>query len=161
MNRTTFLTLAFTLACTALPAVAEEPAAAPASAPAAEQTDSTPSVTPASESAPATQGTVQRAIITTAIKDHEPVDDVSSVGSETLKVYLFTDLRGMKGEHITHRWMYNGQVVSDVGFDVKGDRWRVWSSKTLQPIFAGKWTVKVLDAAGNELTSKEFDYTAK
>jgi hypothetical protein len=166
MNRTFFLALSLTLAMSALPVSAEEstttPANEPTAAPSGEMTtpSSEPAETPKSEAAPQ-KGSVARIVLTTAIQNREPVDDLSSVGADTTTIYLFTDLRGMQGEHITHRWMYNGQVVSDVGFDVKGNRWRVWSSKTLQPMFAGKWTVKVLDGAGNELASKEFEYGAK
>jgi 3D (Asp-Asp-Asp) domain-containing protein len=166
MNRTLFLALSLTFAMTAQPVLAEEPAATPASEPAAAPSGEMatpggePAATPKSEAAPQ-KGTIAKIAVTTGIKDHEPVDEVENVGADTSTIYLFTDLRGMKGEHITHRWMYNGQVVADVGFDVKGNRWRVWSSKTLQPMFAGKWTVKVLDSAGNELASKEFEYSAK
>ena len=43
-------------------------------------------------------------------------------------------------------------------FEVKGARWRVWTSKTLLPSWTGTWTVKVLDTDRTELTSKSFEY---
>jgi hypothetical protein len=107
---------------------------------------------------PAQQGNVARAIITTGIDQREPKDDVKEVSSDVSTVYFFTELRGMQGERITHRWERDGQMVSETGFDVKSPRWRVWSSKSLQPALAGKWTVKVLNSAGEVLATREFTY---
>lgn len=113
-----------------------------------------PSTTPAAAT-PAKQG-VTRAVITSGIKDREPVDDLTTVGSDVPQVYLFTELRDMQGEHITHRWQHEGKVVSEVGFDVKGQRWRVWSNKTLPAGTSGAWKVDVVNSAGEVLTSREF-----
>lgn len=106
--------------------------------------------------APATQGSVARAIITSGISEREPVDELTSVGGDVPLVYLFTDLRGMQGERVTHRWEHDGQVVSEVGFDVKGQRWRVWSSKTIPAGTTGAWKVHVVNSAGEVLTTREF-----
>lgn len=142
MNRAIVLAFSLTLAG-AGQLMAEEPAS-PATAPA-----------PATAASPAKQG-VTRAVITSAIKDREPVDDLTTVGSDVSQVYLFTELRGMQGERITHRWQHDGQVVSEVGFDVKGQRWRVWSNKTLPAGSSGAWKVDVVNSAGEVLTSREF-----
>lgn len=151
MNRALILTLALALAPAttlmaeeATPAAPAQPEAAPAAAAPAATTQ---------------QGRVARATITTAISEREPVDEVTKVALDTQTVYLFTELRDMQGERVTHRWEYNGQVVSEVGFDVKSPRWRVWSSKSLQPVFAGKWTVHVVNSRGEVLTSREFHYS--
>lgn len=150
MNRA--FVLAFSLALAgAGQLMAQEPAAAPA-APA-------PTAAPApaeAAPAPATQGSVARAIITSGISEREPVDELTSVGADVPLVYLFTDLRGMQGERITHRWEHDGQVVSEVGFDVKGQRWRVWSSKTIPAGTTGAWKVHVVNSAGDILTTREF-----
>jgi hypothetical protein len=106
--------------------------------------------------APATQGSVARAIITTGISNREPVDELTTVGGDVPLVYLFTDLRGMQGERVTHRWEHDGQVVSEVGFDVKSQRWRVWSSKTIPTGTTGAWKVHVVNSAGEVLTTREF-----
>lgn len=143
MKRAILLAASLGLTIAALPLVAEEAPAAAA----------------ASDAAPATQqGSVARAILTTAISEREPVDQVESVGADATSITLFTELRGMQGERVTHRWEYNGQVVSEVGFDVKSNRWRVWSNKSLQPVFAGKWTVSVVNSAGEVLVTRDFQY---
>jgi hypothetical protein len=43
-------------------------------------------------------------------------------------------------------------------FEVGGDRWRVWTSKTLLPDWTGTWTVKVLNEDGSVLERKTFEY---
>ncbi len=101
---------------------------------------------------------VARAAFTTAIDDREPVDEVSSLDTDTSRVYYFTEIKGLKGQTITHRWEQNGEVQATVSFDIGGDRWRIWSSKNLQPEFTGQWQVMVLDEAGNVLSQNSFNY---
>jgi hypothetical protein len=43
-------------------------------------------------------------------------------------------------------------------FEVKGPRWRIWTSKTLIPSWIGTWTVNVLDDDHTVLSSKSFEY---
>ena len=48
--------------------------------------------------------------------------------------------------------------MAEVSFDVGGNRWRIHSSKNLQPIWLGKWTVTVVDDEQRVLATHEFDY---
>jgi len=98
-------------------------------------------------------GSVARSMFTTAVENREPVDSVDTVPADTSTVYYYTDLRNMTDKTVTHRWTYKGQVMAEVPFNVGGPRWRVWSSKNLQPIWTGQWTVTVVDGAGNELVT--------
>ena len=66
----------------------------------------------------------------------------------------------MAGQRVTHRWEYNGQVMADISFNVGGDRWRTHSSKNLQPIWLGEWTVSVLDTDMNVVSRNSFNYIA-
>lgn len=103
-------------------------------------------------------GSVARAVITTGVQDREPVDHVDVVNSGIHRIYFFTELRDMTGQHVVHRWMHNGHVVAKIGFDVAGPRWRVWSSKRLLPSWTGTWTVQVVNVAGDVVASKRFTY---
>lgn len=101
----------------------------------------------------AQDGSVARSMFTTAVEEREPVDSIDKAPAGTSTVYYYTDLRDFADQTITHRWSYRGEVMAEVPFNVGGPRWRVWSSKNLQPTWTGQWTVTVLDGEGNELTT--------
>jgi hypothetical protein len=126
------------------PAPAEPAASAPAAA--------------APEAAPA--GTVARSQFTTAVQDREPVDKVTSLINDKTRVYFFTEIKDAANHRVTHRWEHDGKVVSEVGFDIGGDRWRVYSSKTLDPAQTGEWKVSVVDESGQTLGTSAFTYEA-
>jgi len=98
-------------------------------------------------------GTVARSAFTTAIADREPVDTLQSIEALEQKIYFFTELLDMQGQTATHRWEFNGEVMAEIAFEVKGPRWRVWSSKNLQPEWVGDWKVSVINGA-NEVISE-------
>jgi len=103
-------------------------------------------------------GNVNRAQFTSQVIEREPVDALVSVPAEMQKVSYFTELLGFKGQQITHQWTYQGQEMYSLSFDVKGQRWRVWSSKRMMPKWSGSWTVNILDASGQVLHSDSFVY---
>ncbi len=104
------------------------------------------------------EGWVERAIFTSAIDNREPVDELVAVGGDLQEIYFFSELRQLAGRTVTHRWEYEGEVVSEVPFEVGGPRWRVFSKKTLLPTQAGKWAVVVVDESGWALHAVMFDY---
>jgi hypothetical protein len=104
-------------------------------------------------------GWIERATLTTAVVEREPVDSIANLTTEHTQVYYFTEVRDMTGETVIHRWEYNGEIMAEIDFAVGGPRWRVYSSKTLLPGWTGDWKVSVLDAAGNALSVNSFAYT--
>jgi hypothetical protein len=106
------------------------------------------------------QGTVARSIITTAVEDREPTNDLTEVPASEERVLFFTDLRGMAGQTIKHRWLHAGEQVAEVDFNVGGPRWRIWSSKSMIPDWQGNWTVQVIDGNGQVVAEKQFSYGA-
>jgi hypothetical protein len=152
------LVLVAGLALLVAPAALAEGDEAPAeSPPAAESPESSAS----SEASPAAAGSVARAVFTTAVADREPSDELSVVPSSMSRVYFFTELLGLEGQRVIHRWEQGGQMRGEVQFDVGGSRWRVWSSKQMLPEWTGEWRVTVLDEAGAELASESFSYQAQ
>lgn len=111
----------------------------------------------ADEPSEITEG-VARAQFTTAVVDREPVDDISELTNDVTKIYFFSDQRGMTNQPLTHRWEYNGKVMAEITFEIRGPRWRVKSSKTLLPTQLGEWKVSVVDWAGDVIAEKTFDY---
>lgn len=104
-------------------------------------------------------GEVSRAVFATGIDNREPVSTVDSLDSSELRsVSFFTELHDMAGHTVTHQWTHQDKVMFEKTFEVKADRWRVWTSKTLIPAWSGTWTVNVLDDERTLLTSKSFEY---
>ena len=101
---------------------------------------------------------VARSVFTTAIDNREPVDQVGQLSNDSSLINFFTEIRGMEGHVITHRWEKDGEVKAEVSFNVGGNRWRVWSSKNLDPSWLGNWQVSVVDEGGNVLAQESFAY---
>ena len=101
---------------------------------------------------------VARSAFTSAIQDREPTDQIGQLSNDNTQVYFFTEISGMNGHTITHRWEHGGEVRAEVTFNIGGDRWRVWSSKNLQPSLLGEWQVAVVDEGGNVIAQESFAY---
>jgi len=104
---------------------------------------------------------VARGIFSTNIIDREPVDQVLILSNAVGQIYFFTDLRHYQGQTITHRWEYEGELVTEKTFEVGGPRWRVYSQSDLNPAMTGTWTVVVSDGRGWPIYAAIFQYVEK
>lgn len=143
-----------------MPMPAEPPAQAPAHEMPADHAGMPEPAAPLEEQAGFSRGSVTRSAFTTVIEDREPKEDLNTVDTATPRVMYFTELRDMEGQTATHRWEYNGEVMAEVQFQVRGPRWRVWSSKSFVPGWTGKWKVSVLNGAGEVISEDELAYVA-
>jgi hypothetical protein len=112
----------------------------------------------ATESAAETSDKVARAILTSNIVDREPVDDLESLTNDHTRIYFFTELQDLEGTRVTHKWEYQGKIMSEVHLTIGGSHWRIWSSKNLDPTWLGHWTVSVVSEDGMILASDTFIY---
>ena len=101
---------------------------------------------------------VARSTFTTDVAEREPIDTLGQLTNDNEKVYFFTEITGMAGHTITHRWEHGGDVKAEVKFNVGADRWRIWSSKNLQPQWVGEWVVTVMDEEGKVLAEESMAY---
>lgn len=122
----------------------------------------------AAEAAPATArapvliaGRVARALFTRQVKDLEPVDTVSVLTNDKTRITYFTEIHGMAGQTITHRWEFNGKILLEKKHEVGSSHWRAYTSKTLDPAWLGEWKASVVDAAGGTLSVNTFTYMRK
>ena len=105
-------------------------------------------------------GHVARAGFTTQVIDREPQDSVTSLSNLATEILFFTELSGLEGHTLTHVWERGGTEMARVPFAVGGERWRVFSSKSLDPSWLGEWKVSVVDEEGRVLHSESFSYVA-
>ena len=115
---------------------------------------------PADQMAAPAMGEVARAVFSHDIQDREPADAITQLSNDENKIFYFTELKGLEGQTVTHRWEYNGQVMAEVPFQVGANRWRVYSSKTLDPVWLGQWKASVVDQSGATLSVNTFTYDA-
>jgi len=116
---------------------------------------------PAVQSSVPASGKVTRAIFTSNIKSHEPVDDINVLNNDKTHIAYFTEIEGMAGQMVVHRWEYNGKLMFEMPFQVSAAHWRIYSTKTLDPGWVGEWKVSVVDAAGGSLSVNTFSYMKK
>lgn len=109
--------------------------------------------------APDAAGAVTRAQFTRQVVEREPVDAIVALTNESDSILFFTELRGLQGQTVTHRWEYQGRVMAEIDFEVGGPRWRVHSEKSLLPEQTGMWTVMVVTEQGWPLRAEMFKYT--
>lgn len=107
-----------------------------------------PPVAPSSEA-------VRRAVICSSVSNHEPTDSLATIPSTMGKVFFFTELVGLEGKTITHRWLKDGAKVADVRISVASNRYRCHSSRSVAGK-AGNWSVQVLDDDGDKLVERTF-----
>lgn len=87
---------------------------------------------------------VARAQFTSGIVEREPVDALERASTGDGRVRFFTELRGLAGETVVHRWEHGGRVMAEVPIAVGAERWRAWSSKRILPAWTGVWQVSVV-----------------
>lgn len=101
----------------------------------------------------AAEGTVTRAQFTSAVLDREPVDEITTIDSNTGSVFFFTEFSDFEGTTASHRWIYNGEVRFELSFKIRGPRWRVYSQKTLPSEWMGDWKVEIVSEDGSVLAA--------
>lgn len=98
------------------------------------------------------------AFVSSGIADKEPVGISEHFFSDVEKIYCFSEFfDAEKSTEIRHRWIYKGEVVSDVPLEIKGPRWRTWSMKSIPPGSAGEWKVEIVSSGGKVLKEVLFN----
>lgn len=100
---------------------------------------------------------VIEAVVTTEIRDREPVDSVQGYPAGIERLYCFTRVVGAEDDtFVTHVWYFADEEMAQIELPVRSSDWRTWSSKSILPAWAGDWRVDVVDPAGNRLASVSF-----
>lgn len=93
----------------------------------------------------------------TGVEERMPVGTADSFDADVEQVYCWCRVKGAADTTLVkHVWFYEGKEMASVELPVKSASWRTWSSKKILPEWTGQWTVKIIDAAGNELESNSF-----
>lgn len=71
---------------------------------------------------------------------------------------LYSEVKGLNGQTIEHRWYYEGKLMTRIKLPVKLDYWRTYSRKVFDSSQKGEWRVEILDPQQNLLFSHHFHY---
>lgn len=103
---------------------------------------------------------IARAVLTSAIEDREPVDDLGDSfdhdGENYDQVFFFTHVVDHANTSIVHEWHHDGVLEAEVELSVGSNSWRTYSSKQIHHMATGDWTVRVVDANGEQLAEHQF-----
>jgi hypothetical protein len=108
---------------------------------------------------------VVRSQITSDIKNNEPINNIPlpiKIGKkETLWLYYFVELKGMKGQAVYHEWWLNGELVSRKKVNISDDPWRTSSKQIITYTTNNDWIVRLVDESRNKLSEKSFNLQLK
>jgi len=110
--------------------------------------DDTPLQTPQAEHG------VTIAQITTAIVRRYPANEISTLSDLHQPISFFTEVSGMNGRQVTHRWYHGNDLVFETSFPIRNDVWRVWSTQQLPEGMPGAWTLAAVDEANDVLAAR-------
>jgi Protein of unknown function (DUF2914) len=110
-------------------------------------------------------GVVERAVLTNKIDRNEPGKTLplplKIERKETLGIYFFAELKGMKGKTVYHEWLLNDQLVSRKKVNVSSDPWRTASKQVISYTMNNDWQVRLVDESGHFLAEKKFNLELK
>jgi len=103
---------------------------------------------------------IRRAQLTSRVERKQPLDRLGSViymtNDQLLRVFLFTEMSGLAGRTLYHRWYLDEEQMAEVTINVRNDDVSASSSKFIDKFMLGNWTVRVEDDLGNLLVTAEF-----
>jgi len=101
------------------------------------------------------------AVICSAVKDRMPVDTLDEAPATVEEIFCWSRITGADDSTgVVHLWLHQGEERARVNLSVRSDNWRTWSSKNIRNDWIGPWEVRILDAAGEVLTSEKFTVRA-
>lgn len=90
---------------------------------------------------------VKRFVLTQGIKNKEPLGEQSNAfkadKNGLITLYAFSEVAGLKDQHLEYRWIYQGKKVAKVNVGVWGDKWRSSSSKFVNRTMLGSWRLEL------------------
>ncbi len=101
---------------------------------------------------------VRTGVMTTAIEQRAPIDEVEVFPAADGQLSCFTQITGVsEPTEIVHLWYKGEELMSRVVLPVKSTNWRTWSTKSFLPDWQGAWRVEIRDAAGTLLKTLQFE----
>ena len=95
------------------------------------------------------------------MENREPLDEKKEFNLNE-RAYLFTEFMDIGNEvkTIKHKWYHiddegKKKLTAEISLDIRGKRWRTWSSKKLY--LKGFWQVEVEDEKGKTILEEKLE----
>jgi len=100
---------------------------------------------------------IERVAVSTGVENRQPVGESDTFADSVGTLFCYTEIRGMgDSTTVSHVWYHGENRRADVKLNVRGYRWRTWSTKVIQKDWTGDWRVDIVSADGKILKSKRF-----
>lgn len=98
------------------------------------------------------------AMFTTRISKRYPADEVTTLENPQQAISFFSEMKDMAGKQISHLWYFEDELKFTASFNIRTNRWRVWSTQLLPEELAGLWKVEVVDETGTVLEMRKLRF---
>ena len=140
------------------PAISEKPSrpASPTAGPASASVSPPAAV---SESANDKVARVQLAARMQGLEPGPPIQlPIRLSQGQSRTIYFFTELRGLSGRSVLHRWERNGRIMHQRQLHPASQSWRAYSAMTITGDMRGSWRISAVDATtGKVLAGQRFE----
>ncbi|TFB12741.1 DUF2914 domain-containing protein [Candidatus Marinimicrobia bacterium MT.SAG.4] len=100
---------------------------------------------------------IERIVVSTGMENRQPVGESDTFADSVGTLFCYTEIRGTgDSTTVSHVWYHGENRRADVKLNVRGYRWRTWSTKVIQKDWTGDWRVDVVSTDGKILKSKRF-----
>lgn len=70
-------------------------------------------------------------------------------------IYFFTELRGLNGRPVIHRWEFNDRVMQERKLLPASQSWRAYTGMAISGGMRGRWRISAIDATTGKVLAQE------
>ena len=102
---------------------------------------------------------VTNAILTSEIVERQPGTEFNQAVPKYIReLNFYTQIEHANNQTMSHRWLFNNQVLATIPLKIKSDNYHTWSSKKMSSAWQGTWHIEVLDENQDVIFRKTFIY---
>lgn len=102
---------------------------------------------------------IANAILTSDIIKQRPGTEFNQAVPKYIReLNFYTQIEQAKNQTISHRWIFNNQVLATIPLQIKSENYHTWSSKKMSSAWQGTWHIEVLDENQDVIFRKTFIY---
>ncbi|MGM0541519.1 MAG: DUF2914 domain-containing protein [Pseudomonadota bacterium] len=102
---------------------------------------------------------ITNAVLTSEIIKQRPGTEFNQAVPKYIReLNFFTQIKQANNQTISHRWLFNNQVLATTPLQIKSENYHTWSSKKMSSAWQGTWHIEVLDANQDVIFRKTFIY---